>query len=177
MIDLSLWDFRLESSPESGRYYLIFRFHCWRKRRGFVNTTYLPVALFSQHGAKLQPRDPLHQFLWTVREGKKETWVWLTDINLQMLKEKRFLRLYSVDAHICTLPRVPLSSSIWIHWWASYKSDTAKRSSSPNLLTSAITERRKQWPFRRKGCGLSHTHVSSLYLSNNMHRKKIVVAL
>lgn len=128
-------------------------------------------------GAKMRPRVPLHQFLWTVREGQKETWFWLTDINLQMPKEKRFPRLYSVDACTCTLRHVPLSSSLWIHWLASYRSDNAKRPRPLNLLMSAITERRKQWPFGRKGCSPSHTHVSSPYLQNNTHGKKIVAAL
>lgn len=41
---------------------------------------------------------------------------------------------------------------------------------------SAITERKKQWPFGRESCSPSHTYFSSLYLQNNMHRERIVAA-
>ena len=99
-IDLSSWDFRLESSPESGWYYLIFRCHCGRMRRGFVNTTYLPVALFSplseqgEHVVQSCSSESLYiSFFELSGKGKRRPeFGWLT-LTCRCLR-KRFLRLY-----------------------------------------------------------------------------------
>lgn len=126
--DLPLWDFRLEDISESGSFYLIFRFHCWALCRGFVNTTHLPVALLSplseQDEHVVQScRHPVWSSLGSLslncQRREKETQVCLTDINLQMLKEKKFLRLYSLSSEYApshVYLSLPLFESTgWLH--------------------------------------------------------------
>lgn len=52
-----------------------------------------------------------------------------------MLKERKFLRSYLVDAHACTLPCVPFSYMAWLH-----TNLILQRRSSQNLLMSITTE-------------------------------------